>query len=107
MEEKKKKAAELQTKNPKKTTVKIGGELETEEKEKVVTGEKKQKIKPVELGCVIKGVYEKRRWIHKGWITKIKYYADLNYVVSSSLDGFIHIHDIETMSYKAKTFNLH
>lgn len=59
------------------------------------------------MGCVIKGVYEKRRWIHKGWITKIKYYADLNYVVSSSLDGFIHIHDIETMSYKAKTFNLH
>lgn len=79
----------------------------TEEKEKVVQSQHHSKPKPVQRGSVIKGVYEKRRWIHKGWITKIKYYADLNYVVSSSLDGFIHIHDIETMTYKSKTFNLH
>jgi WD40 repeat protein len=46
--------------------------------------------------------------IHKGWITKIKYYPDLNYVISSSLDGMIHIHDIENLVYKEnKTFNIH
>ena len=46
--------------------------------------------------------------IHKGWITKIKYYSDLNYVISSSLDGMIHIHDIENLEYKDnKTFNIH
>lgn len=45
---------------------------------------------------------------HKGWITKIKYYQELNYIISSSLDGFIHIHDIEKLEYKeGKTFNLH
>ena len=32
----------------------------------------------------------------------------MNYIISSSLDGFIHIHDIEDLSYKEnKTFNLH
>lgn len=35
--------------------------------------------------------------IHKGWITKIKFYPDLNYIISSSLDGFIHIHHIESL----------
>ena len=102
VQEKKKKAEEMKVKDPKRTK---GEEDHEEEREKV--GEKKVKVKPVEMGKVVKGVYEKRRWIHKGWITKIKYYSDLNYVVSSSLDGFIHIHDIETISYKAKTFNLH
>jgi hypothetical protein len=30
----------------------------------------------------------------------------LNYVVSSSLDGFIHIHDIDNLNYRDnKTFN--
>lgn len=100
--EKKKRAEEMKIKDPKHSK----GELDQdEERDKVA--EKKVKVKPVEMGKVVKGVYEKRRWIHKGWITKIKYYSDLNYVVSSSLDGFIHIHDIETISYKAKTFNLH
>lgn len=31
------------------------------------------------------------RQIHKGWITKIKYIEDLQYIISSSLDGFIHV----------------
>ncbi len=31
----------------------------------------------------------------------------MNYVVSSSNEGFIHIHDIEKLTYKNKTFNLH
>jgi WD40 repeat protein len=100
--EKKKKAEDMKIKDPKR--VKADGEVE-EEREKVT--EKKSKMKPIEMGKVVKGVYEKRRWIHKGWITKIKFYFDLNYLVSSSLDGFIHIHDIENISYKAKTFNLH
>lgn len=42
----------------------------------------------------VDGVIVRMKQIHKGWITKIKFYPDLNYVVSSSLDGFIHIHDI-------------
>ena len=41
-------------------------------------------------------------------MTKIKFYPDLNYIISSSLDGSIHIHDIEKLTYKdGKTFNLH
>lgn len=54
------------------------------------------------------GVKHIEKLIHKGWITKIKYYSDLNYVISSSLDGMIHIHDIENLEYKDnKTFNIH
>jgi WD40 repeat protein len=45
--------------------------------------------------------------MHKSWITKIKYYPDLQYIISSSLDSLIHIHDIKDLSYKDKTFNLH
>lgn len=56
----------------------------------------------------VDGVIVRMKQIHKGWITKIKFYPDLNYVVSSSLDGFIHIHDKEDLNYKEnKTFNLH
>lgn len=44
--------------------------------------------------------------IHNSWITKIKYYPDLQYIISSSLDSLIHIHDID-LKYKSKTFNLH
>ena len=52
--------------------------------------------------------YETREMLfHKGWITKIKFYEDLNYIVSSSLDGMIHIHKIDDLSYKGLTFNLH
>ena len=66
-------------------------------KKKAITYEKKDH-----------GIQIIEKQIHKGWITKIKFYPDLNYIVSSSLDGFIHIHDIEDLSYKEnKTFNLH
>lgn len=34
---------------------------------------------------------------HWGWVTKIKYYKDLNKIMSSSLDGFIHMHELETL----------
>lgn len=44
--------------------------------------------------------------MHNSWITKIKYYPDLQYIISSSLDSLIHIHDID-LEYKEKTFNLH
>ena len=45
---------------------------------------------------------------HWGWVTKIKYYEDLNMLLTSSLDGFIHMHDLETLNYRQKrTFNLH
>ena len=45
---------------------------------------------------------------HWGWVTKIKYYEDLNMLLSSSLDGFIHMHELETLNYRQKrTFNLH
>lgn len=45
---------------------------------------------------------------HWGWVTKIKYYEDLNMLLSSSLDGFIHMHELETLNYRdKKTFNLH
>ena len=45
---------------------------------------------------------------HWGWVTKIKFYEDLNMLLSSSLDGFIHMHELDTLNYKQKkTFNLH
>lgn len=53
------------------------------------------------------GIKIVEKQIHKGWITKIKYYQDLNYVVSSSLDGFIHFHRIDLSYEENKTFNLH
>ena len=66
------------------------------------------KQKPVEFEIKNMGVHVQAKQIHKGWITKIKFYPDLNYIVSSSLDGFIHIHDIENLTYREhKTFNLH
>ena len=66
------------------------------------------KKKVIEFSKHQTGVKNLPKLIHKGWITKIKFYPDLNYIISSSLDGFIHIHDIEALQYKEnKTFNLH
>lgn len=46
--------------------------------------------------------------VHRSWITKIKYYDDLKYVISCSVDSLIHIHDIDGLKYKdEKTFNIH
>jgi len=45
--------------------------------------------------------------LHKGWITKIKYIEDLNYILTSSFDGFLHFHDVDTLQYKERTFSLH
>ena len=45
--------------------------------------------------------------LHKAWVTKIKIYESLDFVASSSLDGFIHLHSLKGLSYKGKTFNLH
>ena len=45
---------------------------------------------------------------HWGWITQIKFYEDLNYLITSSLDSFIHMHELDTLNYRTKkTFNLH
>lgn len=64
--------------------------------------------KPIAYAKKENGIIKMQRMIHKGWITKIKYYPELNYIISSSLDGFIHIHEIEKLEYKeGKTFNLH
>mmetsp|Transcript_40441 Transcript_40441/g.61687 ORF Transcript_40441/g.61687 Transcript_40441/m.61687 type:complete len:134 (+) Transcript_40441:1004-1405(+) len=83
-----------------------------EEEEKKEEARKAQKVrgkqKPISFQKREHGVKYLEKLIHKGWITKIKFYPDLNYIISSSLDGFIHIHDIEKLSYKdGKTFNLH
>jgi len=70
--------------------------------------EVKEKQKVIKFEGVFDGVKEIEKLIHKGWITKIKFYPDLNYVISSSLDGMIHIHDIENLKYRDnKTFNIH
>ena len=66
-----------------------------------------QKMKPLDREGRRVGVHVKTKHAHRGWITKIKYYPDLNYLFSSSLDGFIHVHDIDRLAYKNKTFNLH
>jgi len=78
-----------------------------------VDDSKQEKIEPVAKSKLVerrikqRNIHIKNRYVHKGWITHIKYYSDLNYVVSSSLDGLIHIHDIDKLTYKSKTFNLH
>jgi WD40 repeat protein len=45
--------------------------------------------------------------IHNGWITKIKYIEDLNYILSSAFDGFLHFHEIDNLKYKDRSFSLH
>ena len=71
-------------------------------------GKGRGKAKPIVFQKFETGIKFDERVLHKGWITKIKYYPDLNYVISSSLDGFIHIHDIDTLEFKdGKTFALH
>ena len=68
----------------------------------------RSKTKAIAFSKNERGVDHIDKVIHKGWITKIKYYPDLNYIISSSLDGFIHIHKIDDLSYiPGKTFNLH
>ena len=79
-----------------------------EEKKKAFNATSLHKKKAITYEKKESGIQIIEKQIHKGWITKIKFYSDLNYIVSSSLDGFIHIHDIEDLSYKEnKTFNLH
>ena len=45
--------------------------------------------------------------VHKGWITKIKYIEDLNYILTSSFDGSLHFHEIDNLIYKKRSFSLH
>jgi len=87
----------------------LGGTTKSEKDPKRETlGQNLQKKKAIGYDKIEKGIQIIEKQIHKGWITKIKFYPDLNYIVSSSLDGFIHIHDIEDLGYKDnKTFNLH
>jgi WD40 repeat protein len=69
---------------------------------------KSQPIKAEKYEQHIEHVTVISRQCHKSWVTKIKYYPDIQYVMSSSLDGCIHIHDIDDLKYKeGKTFNLH
>jgi WD40 repeat protein len=45
---------------------------------------------------------------HRGWVTKIKYYSDMQRILSCSLDGCIHFHFMDGLTYnEGKTFNLH
>jgi len=72
--------------------------------------EKRHKPKPKPTLYKVKeeGFTSIKLHIHWGWVTKIKYYEDLNMILSSSLDGFIHMHDLNDLSYRPnRTFNLH
>jgi len=53
-----------------------------------------------------RGVTSKNRVCHSGWITKIKFYSDLNCIMTSSLDGKINIHSMN-LEYSGKTFDKH
>ena len=44
--------------------------------------------------------------LHQGWITRVIIIEDLDSIVTSSLDGFVHFHGIEDHKYK-RTFKLH
>jgi WD40 repeat protein len=69
---------------------------------------KSQPINPSKYQEHVRHVEVIHKQCHRSWITQIKYYPDIQNLVSSSLDGCIHIHDIGSLSYKeGRTFNLH
>ena len=70
-------------------------------------GAKPTKKKPIQFMRKEEGVKVIKYHAHWGWITKLKYIEDLQSVLSSSLDGFIHMHDLDSFNYRRKTFNLH
>ena len=64
--------------------------------------------KPTQYSIMEEGFTSIKVHCHWGWVTQIKYYEDLNYLITSSLDSFIHMHELETLNYRTKkTFNLH
>lgn len=63
-----------------------------EDKDPSKTKTVKKRVQPVDYKPKDEGIQIISTHAHKGWITKIKYYPDLNYIMSSSLDGFIHYH---------------
>ena len=86
---------------------KLGAENEREKEEKKERDITKKPL-PVDYKAHSYGIKVESSHAHKGWITKIKYYPDLTVIISSSLDGFIHHHSLEDLSYKEhRTFNLH
>lgn len=67
----------------------------------------KRLTKPISKQYMV-NIHVVEKQIHREWITKIKYVPELKYIFSSSLDGFIHLHEIESLAYKSNgTFNLH
>lgn len=81
---------------------------ETEEEKLQKKKEALEKKRPTQYKGREEGYKSLKVHTHWGWVTKLKYYEDLNMLLSSSLDGFIHMHDLETLIYRQKrTFNLH
>ena len=52
------------------------------------------------------GIAHKSKVCHSGWIMKIKFYSDMNFIVSCGLDSKIHIHSM-TLNYVGKSFERH
>jgi len=64
------------------------------------------KLKPILSFKKFEGIQCVQKRFHKDSITKLQILKDLNCIYSSSLDGFIHVHDIETLKpRKNKTFS--
>jgi WD40 repeat protein len=81
---------------------------ETEEEKLKKKREALESKRPTQYRGREDGFTKQNQHLHWGWVTKIKYYEDLNMLLTSSLDGFIHMHDLETLEYRQKrTFNLH
>jgi WD40 repeat protein len=69
--------------------------------------ERQQMIKDKKMNKYREGFKFTSVHIHKGWITKIQYIEDLNSILSSSFDGFLHFHEFENLGYKDRSFSLH
>ena len=54
----------------------------------------------------IENVTIKEFRVHEGWITRVLLVEDLDAIITSSLDGFIHFHGVEDYKYK-RTCKLH
>lgn len=73
---------------------------ETEEEKALRKREMLENKRPTQYKGVEQGFKQLKVHTHWGWVTKLKYYEDLNMLLSSSLDGFIHMFELETLMYK-------
>jgi len=85
---------------------KMMGDYESSGKEDYSRGSSKKSDKKALAIQNIENVTIKEFKAHEGWITRILIIEDLDAIVTSSLDGLIHFHGLESLKYQ-RTCKLH